>query len=190
MKIGIDISQLAFPNTGVANYLYELVNHLLRSDTENEYVLFYSSLRQNFQFSVFNFESNKNVKIKTFKYPPVFLDLLWNKLHVMPIEQFIGDVDIFITSDWTEPPVRRAKKATIIYDMIIFKYPDETHNSVGFSLKNLRLSQNIVAAQKRKLKWVKKESDAVFAISEATKKDIEEILHIPGDKIHVMYPGI
>ena len=113
MKIGIDISQIAYPNTGVGNYAKELVNNLLKIDKKNEYVLFYSSLRRNFKPSTFNFRPKpKNVQIKIFKFPPILLNLLWNKLHIVPIEWFIGDVDVFITSDWVEPPTKKAKKAT------------------------------------------------------------------------------
>ena len=46
MKIGIDISQLAYERTGVANYLSKLIEYLLKEDKENEYVLFFSSLRR------------------------------------------------------------------------------------------------------------------------------------------------
>ncbi len=176
MKIGIDISQLAYPNTGVANYLENLIDSLLKVDSKNEYVLFYSSMRKNLQFTIFNFQSNPNVSIKKFKLPPTLLNLLWNKLHILPIERIIGPVDLFITSDWTEPPAK-AKKATIIYDMIVYKNPEET-------------AKSIVETQKRKLKWVKKESDIIFAISKSTKKDIEEILGIDSSKIKVIYPGL
>jgi len=177
MKIGIDISQLAFPRTGVANYLAQLVEHLVKIDETNEYILFYSSLRRNFQFSIFNFQSNKNVSIKRFKFPPTFLDLLWNRLHIVPIEWFIGDVDIFISSDWTEPPTRKAKKATILYDLIVYTFPEET-------------DRKIVTTQKRRLQWVKKESTMVFCISESTKKDAIEVLGIEEKKLAVIYPGI
>ena len=46
MRIGIDISQLAYPQTGVANYLKKLVENLLKIDRENDYVFFGSSLRR------------------------------------------------------------------------------------------------------------------------------------------------
>src|SRR3990167_4286110 len=101
MRIGIDISQLAYKNTGVANYLENLIHHLLKIDKKNEYVLFFSSLRRNFQFSIFNFQSNPNVSIRQFRIPPMLLDLIWNKLHILPVEDLIGNVDLFITSDWT-----------------------------------------------------------------------------------------
>ena len=177
MKIGIDISQLAYEKTGVANYLKSFVSSLITLDKENEYILFYSSLRRNFQFSIFNFQSNSNVTIKQYKFPPTILDLLWNKLHIMPIENLIGDVDVFITSDWTEPPTKRAKKMTILYDLIVYKYPQET-------------ADKIVATQKRKLAWVKKESDMILCISEATKKDASEILGINEKQLEVIYPGV
>ncbi len=95
----------------------------------------------------------------------------------MPIEWLIGDVDIFITSDWTEPPTIRAKKATILYDLIVYKYPNET-------------DKKIVKVQKQKLKWVKKESSIIFCISEATKKDAMEILGIDDKRLKVIYPGV
>lgn len=177
MKIGIDISQLAYQETGVANYLSELIKHVFSLDNKNEYVLFYSSLRKNFQFEIFNIQLNKNIKIKKYRIPLRVLDILWNKLHILPIEWFIGNIDLFITSDWTEPPTHKAKKATILYDLIIYKYPKET-------------SKEIVSVQKRKLGWVKKESDMIFCISDATRKDAEEILHIDKSRLSVIYPGV
>lgn len=178
MKIGIDISQLAYPNTGVSNYLSALIENMLAVDHKNEYVLFFSSLRRNLKSHISNLKNtNSNLKIKTYKFPPTLLDILWNRLHVFPIEWLIGDVDVFITSDWVEPPVKKAKKITILYDLIMYKYPEET-------------DQKIINAQKRKLQWVKKESKKILCISDATKKDAIEILGISEQKLHVTYPGI
>jgi len=175
MKIGIDISQLAYQGTGVAGYLENLVKALVKEDRKNKYILFYSSFRKNIPSSVNSLKSD-NVVIREFKYPPTLLDFFWNRLHILPIESFIGDVDIFITSDWTEPPVKRAKKATILYDLIVYKYPNET-------------DKKIVETQKRKLKWVKKESSAIFCISKSTIKDAEEVLGIDKEKLFIAYPG-
>jgi hypothetical protein len=172
MTIGIDISQLAYPNTGVANYLLKLVENLLKVDKKNKYILFYSSLRRNFHLPT----SGPNVEVKKFKFPPALLNILWNKLHIVPIESLIGNVDIFITSDWTEPPVRQAKKATILYDLIVYKHPEET-------------DKKIIETQKQKIKWVQKETDFVFCISESTKNDAMEILGIEKKKLKVIYTG-
>ena len=178
MKIGIDISQIAHDRTGVANYVRDLVRNMILNDKENEYVLFFSSLRKSFKLSSLGFDSKpQNVTIKTFKFPPIFLERLWNKFHHFPIENFIGDVDIFITSDWIEPPTKKAKKVTILYDLVIYKYPEETHS-------------RIVSVQKRKLQWAKKESDVFICISQSTKEDAIKILDIPANKLKVIHPGI
>ncbi len=189
MKIGIDISQVAYKNTGVANYLLNLVEALIREDKNNEYLLFFSSLRGELPSSIEELKLSPNVKLKKVKIPPTVLDILWNRLHIVPIETFIGNVDIFITSDWTEPPSKKAKKATILYDLIVYKYPEETHQKTEFNPLKLLISPNIVSSQKRKLKWAKNEADIIFCISESTKKDAQEILGLKEDKLKVIYPG-
>ncbi len=179
MRIAIDISQTAHENTGVANFLEKLVDGLLVADDGNEYILFGSSLRNNTKYKVLSTKYKNKTKLtfKFFRLPPTFLDLLWNRLHILSIESLIGKVDVFISSDWIQPPTKSAKKVTILYDLIVYKYPAETH-------------KKIVNTQKRRLNWVKKECDSVICISEATKKDAIDILEIDEKKISVVYPGI
>lgn len=177
MKIGIDISQMAYRGTGVAEYLERIVEGLLKEDDKNEYVLFFSSLRGKLNYSFINGFTGSRVEVRRFLIPPILLDFIWNKLHIMPIEWLIGDVDVFISSDWTQPPVKKAKRVTILYDLVIYKYPQET-------------AKEIVETQKRRLKWVKKECERIICISEATKKDVIEILEIEEKRLSVIYPGI
>lgn len=180
MKIGIDISQTAYEKTGVANYLEKLVENLISKDDKNEYVLFFSSLRRKVDrtfIKKLEYLDSEKITFRAFPFPPVLLDFIWNRLHWWPIEWFVGDVDIFITSDWTEPPATKAKKATILYDLIVYKNPGET-------------DKKIVSTQKRKHLWVVKESKAVFCISQATKKDAQELLGIDASRLHVIYPGV
>ena len=189
MKIGIDISQLTHQGTGVEKYLKNLVTTLLKTDKENDYILFFSSLRRKLDYSFINKLTGSRVEIKIFHFPPLLLDFIWNRIHVFPIEYLIGNVDIFISSDWTQPPTLKAKKATILYDLIVYKYPEETHNKFSFNPIKLLVSPNIVESQKRRLFWVKNEVDLVFCISQATKEDAKKILGIEGQKLKVIYPG-
>lgn len=178
MKIGIDISQTAYEKTGVANYVQKLIEHLILIDKTNEYILFFSSLRKTVpSFAKSLSVNNPRVQLKIRKIPPAMLDVFWNKLHIMPIEDIIGEVDIFISSDWTQPPTKRAKRATILYDLIIYRYPEETHTK-------------IVYTQRRRLNWIKKECDIIFCISESTKQDAKDILGINDERLKVIYPGI
>src|SRR5687767_15029809 len=107
MRIGIDVSQTTYENTGVGNYLANLVSRILFEDKENEYVLFFSSLRGKPAGKVLEaVKQNPGAKIVYSKIPPTALNILWNNAHVVPIETFIGKVDLFISSDWAEPPAR------------------------------------------------------------------------------------
>jgi len=176
MKIGIDVSQLAYQNTGVANYLGNLLKEIVKDD-KHEYVLFFSSLRGSIPDFVHEISKKTNVTLKRYNFPPLVLQFLWNGLHKFPIENFVGDVDVFITSDWTEPPAKKAKKATILYDLIVYKFPNET-------------DKQIISVQKQKLLWVKRESSIVFCISESTKKDAQNILGLDKEKLKVIHPGL
>jgi len=94
----------------------------------------------------------------------------------MPVEKFIGPVDVFWSSDWTQPPMS-AKGVTTIHDLTTMKFPSE-------------MDGRIVQTHARRLAWVKKECQAIFCDSESTKKDVMKLLGFPGDKLHVIYPGI
>jgi len=179
MKIAIDISQLAYSGTGVANYTAELVRSLLKIDQENEYILFGISLRQQdilkkFYNSVTSF--NKKTIAKFLPIPQTVGNLLWNQIHYLNIDAILGKIDIFHSSDWIQPPTS-AKKVTTIHDLIVIKYPETSH-------------ANIIETQKKRLYWVKREIDLVFADSYSTKDDLTKILQLNPAKIEVVYPGI
>lgn len=161
----MDISQLAHPG-GVAIYTQNLAARL--SDIPDlEMTYFYSSLRQAYKG---NFEN-----VKSFKIPPSIFEILFNRLRNISIEKFIGQVDIFHSSDWTQPPAK-AKKVTTYHDVVPLKYPDWSH-------------PKIISVHKRRLKIVEKEIDQVIAVSESTKKDLIEVSNIPSNKITVIYEG-
>lgn len=170
MRIGIDISQMAHPGTGVAGYTKNLVENLLAIDRENEYVLFFSSLRK---------KPPELPGVRSFKIPPILLEILWNRLHLFSIDWLIGKVDVFLSSDWLQPPTR-AKKVTTLHDLIIYRYPGSFGKKGG---------HDIVGNQQKRLKWVKKECDLIICDSKATREDAMEILKIPGEKLKVVYPG-
>lgn len=176
MNIGIDISQTVYEGTGVADYVRGLVGGLVKHDRKNTYVLFFSNHRMSVHDVGFTIQES-NIQIKQYRIPIRVLEFFWNKLHIFPIEWFVGDVDVFYTSDWVEPPTIRAKKITTIHDLSVLKVPET-------------FDKKIVDVHTRKLAWVKKESEAILCDSESTKKDVIELLGIEKERLHVVYPGI
>ena len=87
MRIGIDISQIVYEGAGVGTYVREMVASLLQTDSKNEYVLFGASVRRRHIFQSFYATlPHSRVRLVTVPLPPIVLDVLWNRLHILPIE--------------------------------------------------------------------------------------------------------
>jgi hypothetical protein len=193
MRIGIDISQIVYEGTGVARYVRNLVAALIKEDTKNEYVLFGATLRKRGILTDFADgirKYNNRVTLRCVPIPPIILDLIWNRLHILPVEIFTGRLDVFWSSDWTQPPLTQAAGVTTVFDIVYLKYPRESHPQTGFSLAGFNLSPNIVATQKRRMGWAVRECRRIFCDSVATKNDLVKYVGINPEKLTVIYPGI
>lgn len=151
MRISIDISQIVY-GTGVSTYTRSLVNSLLSIDKENEYSLFAGAYRRRSEIL------KEYPAAKVFPIPPVAADIIWNKLHIFPIDKLIGKSDVLHTSDWTEPP-SNAFKVTTVHDLYPLKFPR-------------LIDPGVLEAHRRRLYWIKKESDRIIVPSNSTKNDL------------------
>jgi len=175
MIIGIDISSIPY-KTGVSNYTLNLVRNLIKLDKTNTYKLFFSSLQLPLPSEIITIKkTHSNVKIYQFKLPPTFLQILWNQLHLFPIEFFIGKCDIFHTSDWTQPPTIKAKTITTVHDLTPFLYPQWHHPKV-------------ITAHKNKMNLAAKKCFKFICVSQSTKNDLLKIFpKINPQKIEIVY---
>lgn len=161
MRIGIDISQIIY-STGVSIYTDNLVRSLLEIDNKNEYLLFGSSLRRRRCLVTFvrnlDYKYGSRVKSRILHLPPTFLELVWNKWHILPVEAFTGRLNVFHSSDWVQPP-SYGFRVTTIHDLSPLRFPKLTH-------------PKIVEVTKDRLKWIKKEVDRIIVPSQATFQDL------------------
>lgn len=171
MKIGIDISQIVY-GTGVSVYTKSLLASLLAVDKENSYVLFGGSLRRMATMKELVSNLGGQYESKFYRLPPTALDVLWNRVHRISIERFVGKVDIYHSSDWAQAP-SEAFRVTTIHDLAPIKFPRWTH-------------ARIVSAHQRRLEWVKKEVDRIIVPSKSTKNDLVE-LGFDESRIRVIY---
>lgn len=179
MKIAIDISQICYEATGVATYTRRLVESLLAIDKTNEYILFGLAFRQRKIIEDF-FKTCQNINRKVlprfYSIPQGMANFFGNSLHYPDIKLLTGNIDLFHSSDWIQPNIS-VKRITTVHDLVIKKYPELS-------------DPYIVSTQEKRLYWVRTECDTVIADSEATKKDLVDILKLDGKKIEVIYPGV
>lgn len=169
MRIGLDVSQVVY-GTGVSDYTIELVNALILADPTNQLVLFGSTLRR--------IDDLRRLypRMKSYRFPPTFLHLLWNVLHVVNIENFIGQVDVFHSSDWTQPPAS-CPKITTVHDLSPMIMPDEMAGS---------FFRNISSVHRLRLNWVAKECQKIICVSNSTAIDFQKIFHVSDSRIEVI----
>lgn len=170
---------LVYTGSGVANYTFNLVKNLLKIDKENEYRLFYSSFRRPKNFYYLNVLKRLGGKVYEYRFPPSLLQLWWSKLNIIPVEWFIGKVDVYFSSDFLRPPLLKGTKGiTTVHDLTWKIYP-QYHE------------QRIIEAHAIKLKKTIKYNDTVITDSLSTKKDLSKYFQeINRKKVQVVYPGI
>jgi glycosyltransferase involved in cell wall biosynthesis len=165
MKIGFDVSQAVY-GTGVSDYTINLITALQKNLSADQLILFGSALRR------YNDLSRLYPKAKLLHFPPASMHLLWNLLHLVNVETFIGRVDVFHSSDWTQPP-GRAAKVTTVHDLAPIIYPGE-HDS------------QIVSVHRARLKWVVRECRAVICVSRSTADDFVRLFKYPKSQVHII----
>jgi glycosyltransferase involved in cell wall biosynthesis len=179
MTIGIDISQLVYQGSGVANYTYNLVKNLLTFDKKNTYKLFFASKNP---FKKYPFlEEFKTLGEKIYRYPiPMKLQkFLWQKNDFLSINRLIGQSDIFYSSDFLRPKTdKNVKGITTIHDLSWKLYP-KYH------------TDDVIKAHEKKLEKTIKYNDEIIVDSENTKNDLLKLYpQIKEEKVHVIYPGV
>lgn len=178
MIIGIDVSQIVY-NTGVSRYTRELVRHLLQIDTENVYKLYAGALRQTLEIQTY-FKDLRSSGLCFSEYlfpiPPKIADKFWNDWRFIDIESVIGPIDLFHSSNWTQPRTK-AKKVTTVHDLTPALYPNY-HDSL------------VIQNFKKNIQLIESQADLVFVDSKATEEDLVEHSSIPRQKIEVVYPGL
>lgn len=165
MRIAIDVTGSIYKGTGVATYYTSLIPKLLEIGGDHEFILFGYSLRR---------FGDLTLAQRRFLFPPRLAELVWNKLHVFPIEKLIGKCDLLHAWDYIQPPTEKAKLVTTIHDLTPLKFPKHQH-------------PRTLSAYKSGLRWVEKQAAAVIADSYSTKEDIVKLLKIPEKKVHVVY---
>ena len=122
MRIGIDIKALSNNSTGIARYLWEMLDHLQHIDCQNEYVLFEC------RASGYNVKSPKWIKTWT----PWFLPgVLWQQL-ILPFLLKKHAIDVFWAPEQICPVVfmKNIKIITTVHDCVALHFPQTSKWSV------------------------------------------------------------
>jgi glycosyltransferase involved in cell wall biosynthesis len=181
MKIGIDARSILNPDKGdaigVGHYTYQLIRHIIKNDTENDYVIFFDFRVREKDVKKF-VRSNVRVKFFPFSDYKKYLPGAYSEILGMATLQKENLDVIHSTSALNRIPLGyRGKCVVTFHDMSMFEVPQY--------VSPVKRARNKTVARLMGLK-----ADKVIAVSESLKKETKKYLKIADDKITVIHSGL
>ncbi len=175
LRIGLDCTSAIHQRAGIARYTRGVVGALARLGGEHEFLLVVVGGEAGDGFAM---DLGENFSTRQLPLSPRLWTVMWHRLRVpLPMDLFIGSVDVFHSPDYVLPPIRRGKTVVTIHDLSFLRYPEGAEPS---------LRRYLSSAVPR----VAKEADVVVADSESTRRDVIDLLGVPPTRVEVVYPGV
>ncbi len=163
MRIGIDTRLVDYRQAGITQYTLQLVNAFAHCDTQDEFVLL-QSRRRHEPLSTARGFSHRRI------YTPPHHTL---EQFSLPLEISSLRLDVLHSPDFIPPLRRNCRSVITIHDLNFVLYPHFLTKS------SARYYGQIDEAVRR--------TDAIIAVSQATKQDVMRLLGVPEAKIRVIY---
>lgn len=181
MNIGIDVDAAIVGQTGIGHYTTNLIENLLKIDKISHYFLYAFFVRKREErakiiFDIIEKTNAKNVTFRIFRLPYQWKESLigtpypYNKIIKDPLDLFFSPHSAGIANKGFP------KTVVTIHDLAFMKFSEHR----GKKITDYYLKRTKIAAQNSK---------KIIAVSEATKKDLIELLGVAPKKIKVIYEG-
>ena len=176
MRIGIDCR--LWNETGVGRYTRNLVSELSRIDHENEYVLFFLSK------DVQSFSSGNT----SFRHTVVIADVRW---HTLEEQLFFPKIlenealDLMHFPYFSVPFMYARPFVVTIHDLIVHHFSTGQASSLPYPFYWVKLQ-----AYRYIISHAARHAKRVIAVSNATKKEIQDHFLLGSEAITVTYEGI
>lgn len=169
-RIGIDARMYGAEQTGIGNYIRNLINNLAEIDKKNQYIIFLSEK----EFDKFRVPGDNFRKVRTSAHW-----YSWKEQIMFPLDLLKEKLDLAHFPHFNSPVLYPGRSVVTIHDITPFFFPGNKMNSL-FRRSAFRLvfSSSI------------KKAGIVIAVSNSTKKDIIKHFGAKKDKIVVTYEGV
>jgi glycosyltransferase involved in cell wall biosynthesis len=178
VRIVVDVSPLSHQRTGVGNYVRgSLLGLTEASDGEHEVVAFApasSRGRREIDVALTGVPVERTLPIVPAAHA---LRTLWSRAGAPAAERLLGRFDVLHFSDWMYPPQRAGVRSTMVHDLVPVRFPEWVHPR----------TRRMHGAKYRN---AARTCDVVIVNSRFTGDDVEELLGVPQERIHVAYPGV
>jgi len=185
MRIAIDYTAAARQGAGIGRYARELIDAVLAVAGDHEFVLLTASagLGETWERAQQRLrETAARPDALTFRDLPLtddWMARLWQRLRLpLPAGWITGRADVFYSPDFVLPPLQRRTRALLtVHDLSFLRHPETFPPKLGAYL-NRAVPRSVARA------------DHILADSEATRRDLLDLLDVPPGKVTTLYGGV
>jgi glycosyltransferase involved in cell wall biosynthesis len=178
MRIVYDVTPLSLPRTGIGNYIRGSLAGLAEAAAgEHEIVALAVTGPRGLRAIPPALDGIPVTRRLRFLPLARAWRTAWSRLRRPALERLVGRFDVLHFSDWWYPPQAHGLRTTTIHDVIPLRFPHWVHE------RTLQLHG-------AKYREAARSCDLVFVNSAFTGREVEELLGLPADRIHVAHPGV
>lgn len=171
MRIGIDLSPVTTTPTGVGRYTAAVLDRMLERGDHQWHGLSSGSGTPDRRV-VDRLDYHRRLPV-----PTRVLYALWRRTGRPRADRLLGGVDLYHATNYFLPPVATARRVVTLYDLSFLRNPEWS-------------SPKIVGPFSRGVKTFAQDADAIITCSEASRRDIVELLDVASEKITVAYGAV
>lgn len=169
-----------YRSAGIHHYIYHLLRHLPQADPDLRYTIFVGPSPSSPLSSDLGGEGGEGGQpaISRSRWPtwrpPV--RILWEQA-VQPLAAAAAHFDLLHGLAFVAPLLAPCPTVVTVYDLSFMRTPERFRPGNRWYLQMLT-------------RWSCRRASRVIAISEHTKRDVNDLLGIPAERIDVVYPGV
>jgi glycosyltransferase involved in cell wall biosynthesis len=175
VRIVYDVSPLSHPRTGVGNYVLGALRGLREAGADDLVAFAPASPagKRLIEEALDGLDVERVLPTLPLAHG---IRTAWSRLARPAAERFVGRFDVLHFGDWMTPPQRAGLRSTMVHDLVPLRFPEWTHH------KTVRMHRAKLDGLER--------CDVVMTNSDFTARDVEELLDVPGERLHTAYPGV
>ncbi|HZU12709.1 MAG TPA: glycosyltransferase family 1 protein [Chloroflexota bacterium] len=173
VTIGFDATSAVRQRAGIGRYTRELLAALARREDPTRYRLIYCSGPDGRLPTL-----SSRFQARPLPVTDRIANAVWHRARLpIPVQFFTGRIDLFHAPDFTAPPAPRVPTVVTIHDLAFLRRPE-----CAYPTLRAYLEQVVPRAARR--------ATHIIAVSEQTRRDIVELLGVPGEKVTVIPEGL